>query len=423
MKPSDARAAPSPESAWRAVVEAALGPAMLVDEHARVVAATPSAERLLGGALRRGTPVARVLFGDPASLPLAEAVAKRQAVAGALTNPRGAAHERVLWVRARPLEAGTLVTLCEVPRGETPEHFGELVTADPVLQREWARARRIAPLELTICLEGEVGTGRAALARVMHAASPRAAMPAIELLAASMSLHSLARAVRAARGGTVIVRDAEQLAPAVQQRLAMLLDERPAQVNGRSNPPRWMVTMAVGAQLSGQLGPALSATLGGPTIWVPSLSARPADVVLLAQRFASEAGARLGKRVDAVAPEALRCLLAHPWPGQVRELRAAMEGAVALGDGPLVRLADLPGQLIGETRAPSLGKGVAPTDSPEAARLRFALERAGGDRARAARMLGMSRTTLWRRMRVLGLVDLRTSRGESARVERGPHAA
>ena len=161
--------------------------------------------------------------------------------------------------------------------------------------------------------------------------------------------------------------------------------------------------MAVGAQLSGQLGPALSATLGGPTIWVPSLSARPADVVLLAQRFASEAGARLGKRVDAVAPEALRCLLAHPWPGQVRELRAAMEGAVALGDGPLVRLADLPGQLIGETRAPSLGKGVAPTDSPEAARLRFALERAGGDRARAARMLGMSRTTLWRRMRASGL--------------------
>jgi DNA-binding NtrC family response regulator len=423
VKPGDARAAPSLESAWRAVVEVALGPAMLVDEHARVVAATPSAERLLGGALRRGTPVARVLFGDPASLLLAEAVAKRQAVAGALTNPRGAAHERVLWVRARPLEAATLVTLCEVPRGETPALLGELVTADPVLQREWARARRLAPLELTISFEGDAGTGRAALARAMHALSSRASMPAVELLAASASLHGLARAARAARGGTVIVRDAEQLAHAVQQRLSMLLDERPAQAGGRDTPPRWMVTVATGAQVSGQLDPALAASLGGPTIWVPSLSSRPADVALLAQRFASEAGARLGKRVDAVAPEALRCLLAHPWPGQVRELRAVMEGAVALGEGPVVRLGELPGRLLGETRAPSLAKGVEPTDSPEAARLRFALERAGGDRARAARMLGMSRTTLWRRMRGLGLVDVPAARAESARGEKGPRAA
>ena len=106
-----------------------------------------------------------------------------------------------------------------------------------------------------------------------------------------------------------------------------------------------------------------------------------------------------------VAPGALAALERYPWPGNVRELRNALEYAFVIGEGPTLTEAELPPEVLSEepddtahaTPAPAAG------EASEAQRIRRALERAGDNRTRAAKILGVSRVTLWRRMRELGI--------------------
>jgi transcriptional regulator of acetoin/glycerol metabolism len=114
--------------------------------------------------------------------------------------------------------------------------------------------------------------------------------------------------------------------------------------------------------------------------------------------------------VERVAPAALRVLERHDWPGNVRELRNVLAYAFAVGDGPVLQATDLPPELLEE--GPAAGpeavveppREPAPSGSPEAARIADALRRSGGSRERAAKLLGISRITLWRRMKEHGLL-------------------
>jgi transcriptional regulator with PAS, ATPase and Fis domain len=147
-------------------------------------------------------------------------------------------------------------------------------------------------------------------------------------------------------------------------------------------------------------------------LFLPPLRARPGDVALLARRIVDELNKRSGRRVDRLSPGALAALERHDWPGNVRELRNALEYAFAVGEGAILTEAELPPEIAEPEADPErvATRSNAPPplpasadDSPEAARVRRALERAGGSRERAARMLGISRATLWRKMRALGL--------------------
>jgi transcriptional regulator of acetoin/glycerol metabolism len=111
-----------------------------------------------------------------------------------------------------------------------------------------------------------------------------------------------------------------------------------------------------------------------------------------------------------IAADTAARLLAYRWPGNVRELRNQMEYAFAVGDGPILAGGDLLPEIADPAAEPSELEPQAnlppelPAASGEAARIRRALERAGGNRDRAARSLGLSRATLWRRMKALGLL-------------------
>ncbi len=111
----------------------------------------------------------------------------------------------------------------------------------------------------------------------------------------------------------------------------------------------------------------------------------------------------------------MELLQTYDWPGNVRELRNVLEYAFAIGDGPLLVESDLPPEILSplpadEMSGAPVGSSAPPAEaaprSPEAARIVRALERAGGSRARAAQSLGMSRVTLWRRMKQMGLDEL-----------------
>jgi DNA-binding NtrC family response regulator len=163
-------------------------------------------------------------------------------------------------------------------------------------------------------------------------------------------------------------------------------------------------------------------------VFLPPLSARHGDVELLSWKMIEELnaqgqgqshdGGQGGRQIARISPGALEALTEYAWPGNVRELRSALEYAYVIGDGDQLVEADLPPEITGTQAAsaqaqaagantiaaagPSAANG---DERPEARRIRVALERSAGNRERAAQMLGMSRVTLWRRMRSYGLID------------------
>jgi DNA-binding NtrC family response regulator len=144
-------------------------------------------------------------------------------------------------------------------------------------------------------------------------------------------------------------------------------------------------------------------------IFLPPLRERPGDVGLIADLIVRELNTRGRRRVEAIGPAARSALERYEWPGNVRELRNVLAYAFAIGEGPTVELADLPPEvgapagIAGEVVVPPLAEDPGADGDPEARRIRDALVRTRGNRDRAARLLGMSRATLWRRMRALGV--------------------
>ncbi len=142
-------------------------------------------------------------------------------------------------------------------------------------------------------------------------------------------------------------------------------------------------------------------------LYLPPLRERRGDIALLVDRFIQELNGRFERSVERVTPGAISALEDYDWPGNVRELHNAIEYAFVMGEGTMLTEAELPPELRdGEIRGavPMVNAPVVdPSLPPEARRIATALERAGGHHARAAAALGMSRTTLWRRMKKYGL--------------------
>jgi len=140
-------------------------------------------------------------------------------------------------------------------------------------------------------------------------------------------------------------------------------------------------------------------------IELPPLRERRDDIPLLVEHFISEIAGRKGTPPPRVATEALRALMDYAWPGNVRELRNAIEHAFVTQSGDLLGLADFPRELRSQS-----GDGQPDPEALEERRIREALEGAKGNRSKAARVLGMSRVTLWKRLQKLGLVKHKQQR-------------
>jgi DNA-binding NtrC family response regulator len=138
---------------------------------------------------------------------------------------------------------------------------------------------------------------------------------------------------------------------------------------------------------------------------LPPLRERADDVPLLVRHFADSLGEAMGHRIDRLATDAIEALQRYRWPGNVRELRNVVERALVLGDGPVLQLDDLPPELVGAAAAP---QGSPPVSGPGGVRTLAELEREAiaaalqatrGNKARAAALLGIDRTTLYRKLK------------------------
>lgn len=416
------------------------GAALLLDRELRIVGATPRARELLGP-LTEGERAPNVLCGHATDRPIAEALAAGRPTRGVVVRPTAEGERRI---RVRTLllgDRGWLVLLeDEGVTAAGPECFHGMWSQDPAMKHVFRLVERVARSEASVLVRGETGTGKELVAQAIHALSRRsagpfraincAALPAT-LLESELFGHvrgAFTGAVRdtpghfeAARGGTIFLDEVAEIPLELQAKLLRVVQTHTViPVGGREPVPVDVrIVTATHRALreevrAGRFRADLMYRLRVVPIFLPPLRARRGDVPLLTRRFVASMNERGGRVIEHVADEAMQALEAYSWPGNVRELMNVLEYAYAVGDGPVLVSADLPLEVLdpASTLAESVPQINAPpdTETPEAQRIRRALERAAGNRTRAAHTLGVSRTTLWRRMKELGLLDEREAR-------------
>ncbi len=291
-------------------------------------------------------------------------------------------------------------------------------------------ARRIARTPATVLVTGESGTGKSLLAREIHAASGRGgrfvdvacgslAEPLLEseLFGHVAGAFTGATADRDGRfleadGGTIFLDEIATASPAMQVKLLRVLQEMEFEPvgSGRTRRVDARVILATNEDLeplvaAGRFRADLYWRINVVVIEMPPLRSRTSDIPALADFILRKAASGAGHEVTGFTDAARTALAAHPWPGNVREFQHAIERAVFLGRGPLVDAADLPPSVLAGARsipvtATPLKAALA---SPERQLILDALERSGWRRDIAARSLGINRTTLYKKLRRLGL--------------------
>jgi len=291
------------------------------------------------------------------------------------------------------------------------------------------RVMRVAPTDATVLLSGESGTGKELIARALHAASRRAGKPFVPVNCAAITetlleseLFGHARgaftgATRARRGlfeeasgGTLFIDEIGETAPGSQVKLLRAIQDGEIRRVGESLPVK--VNVRVIAATNQNLAVAVAEKrfredlfyrLNVVPLRVPPLRERREDVPLLAAHFLESYAQRTGER-KTLTPAALQKLVEYPWPGNVRELENMIEQAAALA--PHARLSDADIRL--QMPSPGEGARAAQTlaevvEAAERRAIESAVARTGGDLGRVARELAISPTTLWRKMKRLGL--------------------
>lgn len=398
-----------------------------VDRHGRVLAANDAAARrrfLHDGALPDVLRLAVKEALSAASASRAElsldgwrtpvavsAVRYEGAPVGAIIRVRRAAGPPHRARTARPVPSSTCF---EVLYGSAPP-FLEAV----------ALAKRAAGNDLPVVLTGESGTGKELFARAIHGAGPRRDGPFVALNCGAIPAALLEAELfgyeggtftgaskegrpgrfEDADGGTLLLDEVSELSAAAQTALLRVLEEREVVRlgTGKPRPVDVRVVAASNRRLAELVGAGrfredLYYRLAVLVIDLPPLRARGADVVGLAEGLLAEAGSAL-----ALSPEARSALLAHPWPGNVRELRNVMLRASAMAEGPLIGAADLRLERLGAEPVGHAEQLREALHGSEREALRAVLARCGWSFSRAARELGVTRMTVYRRVKKFGL--------------------
>jgi DNA-binding NtrC family response regulator len=282
---------------------------------------------------------------------------------------------------------------------------------------------RVASLETTVLIQGETGTGKELVARAIHDASPRAGRPFVvvdcaalpetlfesELFGHERGAFTGAFAARrglleTSVGGTCFLDEIGELTPPLQAKLLRTLQERTIRrVGGNDSIPIDVrVVAATNRELrklvaEGGFREDLYYRLNVVTITVPPLRERSSDIPRLALHFLETFAHRTGRPVKRLAPEALALLAGYHWPGNVRELEHIIERAVALSPSETLLPDDFPGHLRGESaRAPRLPAAGLTLEEVKRWYVNKVLDEAGGNKLRAAELLGIDRRTLYR---------------------------
>lgn len=358
----------------------------------------------------------------------------------------------------RPLDLGRLTALIDsltvqfryqlaqqgrvvgvAPQAHAAIDGGFVYDPSAAMGRVLDQVRHVAPVDTTVLIQGETGTGKTRLARVIHDLSPRRGGKLLVVNCAALSATLIESELFGhvkgaftgadrdrvgkfadAAGGTLFLDEIDALPLELQAKLLRVVDDRVFEPVGsnRSEPMQARLVAASNKPLdrevqAGRFRADLYFRLNVVTFDMPPLREQRSVLAAMIDRFVTEFAARSGRTITGVAPSAMAALLAFSWPGNVRELRNAIERAVALRTGGTIEFDDLPDPV--RSYAGPVPAAVVPSDrsatlseakeTAEATRILTALRKNKNNRLRAAAELGISRMTLYKKLHRYGLIN------------------
>ncbi len=309
-------------------------------------------------------------------------------------------------------------------------HVGDLSSRSPRMQRVFEILPAVAAGSSTVLVLGETGTGKELVAKTIHSLGSRRRGPFVALNCGALpetlleselfgyKAGAFTGAVRdkpgrfaLARGGTIFLDEIAEMAPALQVKLLRVLQEREFDPLGSDRPETAdaRVIVATNKDLregvrDGSFREDLYYRVNVVRIELPPLRKRKEDIPLLARDFVARFNRLQNRLVPGITREALSLLMAYSWPGNIRELENAVERAFILcGESP-IGIRHLPEELTGRAAGGAADADMRSVrDAVEADAIRMALERNGFNRLAAARELGIHKTTLFRKIKRLGI--------------------
>ncbi len=333
-------------------------------------------------------------------------------------------------------EEGALLVVRDVSRLRDLEReisdrfsFENIVGKSPQMRRVFEMIRNLADTDITVLIRGPSGTGKELVAEALHYQGSGRIGPLVKvncsalpetLLESELFGHVRGAFTGATRdkvgrfeqadGGTIFLDEIGDMSPALQQRLLRVLQEREIERVGSTQTIKIDIRVLAATNRDlyelvsiGRFREDLYYRLNVVTIHLPPLRERRDDIPLLIQHFLRRSQTHLGRVIKGIAPEAMEILLHYDWPGNVRQLENAIDHAVVLSSDGFIRTECLPPELLRAVRTPLEPRpAVQPTIDRET--LQETLNAVGWNRMRAARRLGISRTTLWKKIKEYELV-------------------
>jgi two-component system response regulator HydG len=317
---------------------------------------------------------------------------------------------------------------------DTSQRYGALIGSSEPMRRLYATIDQLSQGDATVLLSGESGTGKELVAREIHARGPRKERPFVAVSCAAMPESMLeselfgheqgafadARNRRdgllvAAEGGTLLLDEVRDMPLALQGKLLRALEERTLRALGSSREVPFDVRIIAAtnrdleaAVEQGSFRQDLFYRINVIHVELPPLRSRGGDALLLAQCFLGELAVRSGRPIAKLTAAAAERLSSYDWPGNVRELRNCVERAVTLSHSLLVDVQDLPRKVRDfQPRhvliAADDPSELLPLEEVERRYIARVIQACGGNKSKAARILGIGRKTLYRHLEHPGL--------------------
>ena len=297
------------------------------------------------------------------------------------------------------------------------------------MQKVFRLIEKVAPLDCSVLIQGESGTGKEVVARALHEGGPRQSRPFVsfncggfteDLIANELFGHekgaftgatnSKVGLLEAAHTGSILLDEIGEMPASMQVKLLRFVEERTVMRVGDVRPIPVDVRLIAASNRdlkemvrTRDFREDLYYRLNVVVISLPPLRDRLEDLPLLVEHFLRKFGPAFGKKIAGISKEVLEVLSQYPFPGNVRELGNIIERAVALSDESVIGLGDLPSDLRELSMSSVEGRAWPSLEEKERSYIQQVLAVTDGHKTRAAEILGVPRTTLWRKMKRLGL--------------------
>ena len=329
----------------------------------------------------------------------------------------------------------TRITLLERELKER-YRFQNIVGKSPQMQKIYDALESLTATNTTVLITGDTGTGKELVAEALHYSSPGPVKPFIKVNCSALAENLLESELfghvkgaftgadrgkvgrfQLADGGTILLDEIGDLSPAIQVKLLRVLQEKTFEKVGDHSPIR--VDLRVIAVTNRNLRDRIRAgafredlyyRLKVVEIALPPLRERREDIPLLVEHFCRHFNSAFHKQIAGISDAVLNLFMRYPWPGNIRELEHALEHAFVLCRYDRIEMTQLPQEILAyaplRTEPQQASRPAAITSVEEIEAIRRALRKTDGNKAKAARLLGIARQTLYRKLEHYGLTDL-----------------